>query len=101
MSGKLASLPMLTKKQMKLRQKEKGWVLDCASEQKAKLKPYNAVADKFVKHSVLRIPKKKKFKAEQINSAKFRTFLLNEKCKILKVQNSLIAIGRTDRSRSK
>jgi hypothetical protein len=62
MNMKLNVLPMLTKKQKKLREKENGWVLDCVSEEKAKLKPYNTVADKFVKNFITRIPKRKKIK---------------------------------------
>jgi RecA-family ATPase len=93
MNVKLSVLPTLTKKQKKLREKENGWVLDCSSEEKVKLKPYNFAAEKFVKHFVIRIPKKKKAKEELINSAKFRTFLRNEKCKILKIQNSLSAVS--------
>jgi hypothetical protein len=93
MNVKLSVLPTLTKKQKKLREKENGWVLDCNSEEKVRLKPYNFAAETFEKYFVIRTPKKKKTKEELINSAKFRTFLLNEKCKILKIQNSLSAVS--------
>jgi hypothetical protein len=101
MRTKVSVLPKLTKKQKKLLEKENGWVLNCISEKNTKLKPYNLAVDKLAKHFVVCIPKKKKVKEELISSAKFRTFLLNEKSKILRIQNTLTGVWNSEPSSSK
>jgi hypothetical protein len=76
-------------------------VLDCFSEDKVRLKPYSFADDKFVKNITVCVPKKKKPKKEMINSAQFRTFLMKEKWKILKIQNSLPLVGKPEPCNSK
>jgi hypothetical protein len=86
--GKGGGAPKGAKRKVReLRAKENGWVLDCVNEAKAKLKPYSAASDKYFKHFVVRVPKRKKANAKDIadpiDSSRFRAFLSQQKSIVL------------------
>jgi hypothetical protein len=82
-----------------LQEKENGFVLDCLNEQKAKLKHYNSISDKYLNYFVIRVhPNVTKSKSgkhthsvskidkvefkEQISHSRFQEMLMKEKEKL-------------------
>jgi hypothetical protein len=86
-NGRGAEAKEQKRRAKELHAKEGGWVLDCVNEVKAKLKPYNAASDKYFKHFVVRVPRRKKGTAkstvEPIDSSRFRAFLSQQKSIVL------------------
>ena len=81
----------------KIKEKEKGFVLDCLNEKQSKLQNYNTISDKFLNYFVIRVhPNRKNIKKitnstsqisklevkEKENHNRFQEMLLKEKAKL-------------------